>query len=319
MIMGDIQRTSKRRQLGFWICGLILVQTFWFQPVLAQNAPHSQAGTAGAAFLKFGVGARATGLGGAYTAVSDDANSMYWNPAGLSRFNGTQLSLMHNRWVQDINYEFVGIAFGDSATAGFAFGLTFLWMGDITVTTFNDRLGTTGNTFTARDLSFVFSYGQQINDYVSVGGTLKRIKSTIDDISANATAVDLGLLTSLPIQGVTLGATIQNLGNRLKFIQDSDRLPLIYKFGVAYSQPNRLTLAVDLSKPIDNRFRVNAGGEFVLMKTLALRGGYNSSNELDNGFTGGAGVRIRSISIDYAFVPFGVLGNTHRVSAMFQF
>lgn len=168
-------------------------------------------------------------------------------------------------------------------------------------------------------INVVFSYGQQINDYVSVGGTLKRIKSTIDDISANATAFDLGLLTSLPIQGVTLGATIQNLGNRLKFIQDSDRLPLIYKFGVAYSQPNRLTLAVDLSKPIDNRFRVNAGGEFVLMKTLALRGGYNSSNELDNGFTGGAGVRIRSISIDYAFVPFGVLGNTHRVSAMFQF
>jgi hypothetical protein len=169
------------------------------------------------------------------------------------------------------------------------------------------------------NIGAALSYGQKINDYVSVGGTLKRVKSTIDDISANATAFDLGLLTSLPIQGITLGATMQNLGNRLKFVQDSDRLPLIYKFGVAYSQSNRLTMVVDLSKPIDNRFRVNAGGEFVLMKTLALRGGYNSSNELDNGFTGAAGVRIRSISIDYAFVPFGVLGITHRVSAMFQF
>ena len=308
-----------RPGLGIWSLCLILILTFWFQPVFAQNAPHSQAGTTGAAFLKIGVGARPTALGGAYTAISDDANSMYWNPAGLSRINGTQLSLMHNKWVQDINYEFVGVAVGDSGTAGFAFGLTFLWMGDIAVTTFNDRLGTSGRTFTARDLSFVFAYGHQINDYVSMGGTLKRIRSTIDDISANATAFDLGLLVSLPIQGVTLGATVQNLGNRLKFVQDSDRLPLVYKIGAAYSYQNRLTLAVDLAKPIDNRFRVNAGGEFVLMKTLALRGGYNSSNDLDNGFTGGAGVRIRTISIDYAFVPFGVLGNTHRVSAMFQF
>lgn len=317
--MGKMQHILKPLRTGLGIFCLALVQVFWCHQVFAQSAPHDQAGTAGAAFLKIGVGARPTALGGAYTAVSDDANSMYWNPAGLARFNGTQLSLMHNRWIQDINYEFVGIAFGDSGTAGFAFGLTFLWMGDINVTTFNDRLGTSGDTFTARDLSFVFSYGHQINDYVSAGATLKRIRSTLDDITANATAVDFGLLASLPIEGVTLGANVQNLGNRLKFVQDSDRLPFVYKFGAAYSYRKKALLAVDLSKPIDNRYRVNVGGEVVLMNALALRGGYNSANDLDNGFTGGAGVRIRSISIDYAFVPFGVLGNTHRVSAMFQF
>ena len=37
----------------------------------------------GAAFLKLGVGARAVGMGGAYTAIADDVNSMGWNPAGI--------------------------------------------------------------------------------------------------------------------------------------------------------------------------------------------------------------------------------------------
>ena len=288
------------------------------QPGFA-GSPHGQAGTAGAQFLKIGIGARPIGMGGAYTALSNDANSMYWNPAGLTRFEGTQLSLMHNRWIQDINYEFIGIAYAEEGVAAFAVGLSFLWMGDIPVTTFSDRLGASGNTFTANDLSFVFSYSHQVTYYVSVGGTIKRIRSEIDDISATATAFDLGVMVTTPIEGATLGATIQNAGTKLKFVGEGDRLPLTYKVGAAYTYRKMMTLSVDIGKSIDNAVRVNAGGEFVLLNTLALRGGYNSANELDRGLTGGAGVKVRYISFDYAYVPYGILGNTHRVSATFSF
>ncbi len=34
-------------------------------------------------FMKIPVGARAIGMGGAFSAVSDDATSPYWNPAGM--------------------------------------------------------------------------------------------------------------------------------------------------------------------------------------------------------------------------------------------
>lgn len=44
----------------------------------------SKAGTTAAEFLKIGVGPRATGMGSAYVAVSDDATAMYWNPAGIA-------------------------------------------------------------------------------------------------------------------------------------------------------------------------------------------------------------------------------------------
>ena len=43
------------------------------------------------AFLKAGAGSRATGMGGAFTSVSDDCSGSFYNPAGLVRVNGLQL------------------------------------------------------------------------------------------------------------------------------------------------------------------------------------------------------------------------------------
>ncbi|MCK7521824.1 MAG: hypothetical protein MZV64_31170 [Ignavibacteriales bacterium] len=45
------------------------------------NAQTTKTGTTATQVLKFNVGPRAIGMGGAFTAVSDDITAMYWNPA----------------------------------------------------------------------------------------------------------------------------------------------------------------------------------------------------------------------------------------------
>jgi len=47
------------------------------------------------AFDRIGIGARPKGMGDAFTAISDDGNSIYWNPAGIARIEKSELSVMH--------------------------------------------------------------------------------------------------------------------------------------------------------------------------------------------------------------------------------
>ena len=59
-------------------------------------------GTSGNAMLKIGVGARATSMGEASVAATDDVTSIYWNPAGLVLVRNSQISAMHIEWFDDI-------------------------------------------------------------------------------------------------------------------------------------------------------------------------------------------------------------------------
>ena len=43
--------------------------------------------------LGMGIGARAMSMGGAFTAVADDASAVFWNPAGLSQLTDNQIFL----------------------------------------------------------------------------------------------------------------------------------------------------------------------------------------------------------------------------------
>ena len=52
-------------------------------PVSAAEV-FEKVGTYDAQFLKIGIGARATGMGGAYAAVGDDPTSVFWNAAGIA-------------------------------------------------------------------------------------------------------------------------------------------------------------------------------------------------------------------------------------------
>ena len=57
----------------------------------------SKTGTTAGQFLKLGVGSRAMALGGAFTAIANDASALYWNPSGLSRIKGSQILLKHEK------------------------------------------------------------------------------------------------------------------------------------------------------------------------------------------------------------------------------
>ena len=296
-----------------------------------------KAGTTGATFLKIEAGARPVAMGGAFVAVADDANTTYWNPAGLAQLEEREITAMHNEWLEGIRYEFLGYVqpirseeggqgFGISAMALYTTGLE-----QRTTETMEPE-----GTFAAYDIAVAGAYARKISNTISIGANAKLIHQRIENETAWGGAVDIGLLYRVPrrIQRgrfsrdkLQVGFAVQNIGPKIKFIRESDPLPLNIKAGVAKTYDLRsiqseVTLACDVNAPIDNVPNGHFGVEFVYQKmkdiALAARVGYKTNTIEDlnalSGLSAGAGFVWRRMAVDYVWVPYGDLGNTHRIS-----
>ncbi len=104
---------SQRDRGGFCFLFILLVTGLFFLVISPQQG-HSQAfsnAKYGSDFLQAGVGARALSMGGSQTAISQDASSIFWNPAGLMLLRHPDLLLMHSeRFAGTVAYDFAGIA-----------------------------------------------------------------------------------------------------------------------------------------------------------------------------------------------------------------
>src|SRR5579872_4457900 len=112
------------------------------------TAQAADPGTTAAAFLKIEPGARAEGMGEAFTAVADDIDAIAWNPAGLGGLTQREASFVHNKIEEDVSLEYLAYVqpLGDLGTM--AASLNYLWMSGLPVTSVSSPDGT-GDTFSA--------------------------------------------------------------------------------------------------------------------------------------------------------------------------
>jgi len=283
---------------------------------------NENAGTSAGQLLKIGVGAKAVGMGESYVAAADDVYAAYWNPAGLIHVRTSQIGLMHNEWFEGIRYEFLGYVqpVGDFGTL--AGSVSYVSMGELDKT---DETGKDLGTFRPYDILLGLSFGKRLNNSISLGINAKFLQEKIDTEKAQAFAVDLGGLYSIPNSGLVLGINVQHIGTKMKFIEESFSLPLNLKVGAAYRMiDDALTLALDFNRPVDNDSDIGLGTEYRIMGIINLRAGYRytfGGNDLGtaSGLRAGLGVEFRDYKLDYAFVPYGELGQAHRISFMASF
>jgi hypothetical protein len=120
-------------------------------------------------FLAIGVGARALGMSGAVSSLSDDVTSGYWNPAGLTRVRGNlQAALMHSEYFAGIaKYDYGAVAAPIDATRTVGLSMIRFAVDDIIDST--DLIDKDGNidydrlrSFSSADYAFVLSYAQRL-------------------------------------------------------------------------------------------------------------------------------------------------------------
>ena len=293
------------------------------------NSKNDKSGTSSLSFLKLGAGARAVGMGEAFSAQSNGVASPFWNPAALSGIQGTQISLTHTQWFQDITAEHFSSA---TKVGENVFGLS-LSLGKVPDIQKRGDVATTEPLalFDAHDVVMSFSYARDLREKYAIGLSVKWIYEKIDISSASGLGFDLGGIFSpfaeigKPVlQDLTFGAAVLNLGSKMKFEKESFNLPTQYKAGVSYSTEREqlqsdFTLSLDLVKPRDDDMKAHLGGEYGLYESFKLRLGYQFGYDEKN-LSFGMGIKFKKYAIDYAFLPYkSDLGDVHCVSFDVEF
>jgi hypothetical protein len=323
--------------------GIVLtaaVAVFLLFPISVEAGSFAKVGTSGAQFLKIGLGARGTAMGGAFIATADDPSAAFWNPACLVRVPGTQVQFTGMQWFADIIYgagivshEIIGVG---TLSAQFA----MLQSGDMDVTTVTHPEGT-GETFSCNNMVAGFSFSRMLTDRFSAGMTVKYVREQWDDVSAGGIAVDIGTLYDTGFKTLRIGMTIQHFGGEITpggeyttyysgndstEVYESYSMPMIFKLGMAMDIINRgphfLTVEVDGIHPCDNVEQLGIGTEYWYNNMFALRGGYRINTD-EEGLTAGAGFNIpvsgKTISLDYAYADWNRLDMVHQASLGFAF
>lgn len=280
-------------------------------------------GTAGAAFLKVGMGARAAALGDS-GAAARGLEAVFWNPAGLARTSGAEAQFTWLDWLEDAT-------FSDTALALRAGGGTAaLWLRRVSqppLAGYNAAGDATGE-YEAADSAVSAVWARSYGRW-ALGAAGRLVFSRIADESAFTGAVDLGFQYDITPR-LTLGYALCNLGPGLKFIDERDPLPQVSRLGgswlFARGSAGALALSLDAERQLDRRTDLHGGVEYAARAykgvRLFLRGGYRTRVEgfsAKDGFTAGLGAAAGAFSLDYAYSPYGDLGAANRVSLSWNF
>lgn len=325
---------------------LTIFLTFIFITVVFAIPSHSvikKVAQTGLQFLKVDVGARAAAMGGAFMMVGDDANAIFFNPAGIGRMQ-SNFDFIANRteWIADISYNAIGLVknFGTMGN----FGLSFL------TSSYGDIMGTrvsnvtagfidTGNLeFGAYAIGLV--YARSMTDKFTIGGQVKYASqslgsnllsngSTVDN-KVSGLAYDFGTIFYPGFQSFRLGMSVRNFSEQFKYEQYGFQLPLTFSLNFAMDvldffmedHSNSLLIALDALHPRDYTERIHLGGEYSFMKNmLAVRAGYKFNYDLES-YSVGFGFK-RNISgvifkLDYSYSDLGAFDSVNRISLGFS-
>ncbi|MFH1214114.1 MAG: DUF3308 domain-containing protein, partial [Candidatus Neomarinimicrobiota bacterium] len=138
---------------------------------------------------------------------------------------------------------------------------------------------------------------------------------------------DAGVKYNTGFHGFRFGMSIRNFSSNIKREELEEQLPLLFTMGMAidlldvvapaFSQNNSLNLAVDFLHPNNYSERVNYGLEFQLLDHFAIRGGYQTNQDLAS-WSAGIGLNYdvgkNNLHFDYSYSEFDLFSGVNRLS-----
>ena len=289
-------------------------------------------GEAGPAMLKMVYGSRALGLGGAFVGVADDVYYIDANPGAGEASRILKLSLLHQEWLYDANYEAIRVSRGLGKQFYIGAGFTFLYLPFTYYDITGEQVGDSSlisQSLVVLNMGYSFRGGS-----LSIGANLKMYYSSIPDDLLEARygsdytsqkylafASDVGIFTRTnwlknyigPEPSFMFGLALKNVG----YSDTYDKLPTEVQAGVSYRLLWSLLLAGQVSVPLYEPVYGAVGAEFDIRKKIFLQAGVRISQNpmLSVGF----GYKLRDVELNASYTPRIAFPNIFSVSVNFFF
>ncbi len=306
-----------------------------FLMVLYYNAINIKAYIrSGANFLEYTPTARGTSLGDALTGGALDSSAIFFNPAGLGFQKSYEFMASHINLLNYIGYEYLSYITGFKKGM---LGISGIFYHQFFNTEDSHRViqGFSQDKLKIYDLGLTASYGYKFLRNLSGGIGLKYIRRVLDEYTAQTFAFDLGVIYKTRLLGnkfwsgkkeanfkdTMIGFSIHNIGAGVKFIEESDPLPVRISIGIAEFLSNYLFLFISSGLTVagsESEFNYNAGLEILPLWIITPRIGISSGE-----IAVGAGIKfnlfqnIYKFDYAYKFTPVSTLGSTHWLSFSF--
>jgi len=293
-----------------------------------------------ASFEELPTGARAAGLGNAFTAVSDDVYSTYYNPAGLAQLNRSEFTAHYAKL-------YAGLSDGSNIARSYvAYGHP------------TEKRGTFGISYLSLSLAdlysestFGFHYATAVKEKWNLGGSIKFLRKSfgsdtytqnaVNDSgnsiggpdplfasngnSKSAASFDIGAQYRLSkIYGLGFAILNANSPNMALSSADTDKVSAIYKAGLArHTKTSSVSAEVSMRTFTQNEIRFNMGAERWFTSGFGARGGLGFGQRGYQLTTLGFSYKWDVIEVDYALIyPLsGIKGTfgTNQLSMTFRF
>ena len=297
----------------------------------------NQGGFAGS-FLEIPIDARATAMGGAYNAVSDDGAAMLYNPAGVQIIADKVFTSSYRIMKLDRKIGYLSFILPTRQESALGFSWLYAGYGDVDERDISGRI--TGSTISANEHDFGISFAKRFMPFLAIGARLNYYTKSMDYLNASSVGINIGGLLYIdslfrygsmegkPITDLTAGMVIKNLAAKYPWEAENeglsatqeDNFPISVGVGSSFRALKRkLLVAIDaemLVKSVewdestedgvstkketytDGYFRI--GSEYNVVNELLIRAGLNNGT-----LTAGAGFTFEfgfgGLRFDYAF------------------